>query len=47
MKNKRLDYSIKKIRSVDAEIYKKDKKAFTRNRKMGFKDYIWYLIYQK
>lgn len=50
MSNKRLDSSIKDIETIDVENinkYKNNEKAFTRKRKMEFKDYVWYLILQK
>lgn len=35
------------VKSVKNEIYKLEKNKFTRDRKMNFKDFVWYLIFQK
>ncbi len=49
MSYKRIEKSFKNIiiKSEICENYKYDQRKFTRNRKMNFKDYIWYLIFQK
>lgn len=49
MSYKRIEKSFKNIiiKSEICEHYKYDQRKFTRNRKMNFKDYIWYLIFQK
>ena len=49
MSYKRFDNSIKDLYKKDEnnKIYKTKENAFTRNRKMNFKDYVWYLIMQK
>lgn len=36
-----------KNKSNDKEEYKNNGKAFVRQRKMGFNDFVWYLIMQK
>lgn len=49
MSYKRIERSLKNIimKSENCENYKNTQKSFTRNRKMNFKDYVWYLIFQK
>ena len=49
MSYKRIDRSLKDIdtKSIENQEYKNNDNAFTRDRKMGFKDFIWYLIFQK
>lgn len=49
MSYKRIERSLKNIimKSENCENYKTIQKSFTRNRKMNFKDYVWYLIFQK
>lgn len=49
MSYKRIDKSLKdiNIKSVKNADYKSNSKAFTRKRKMNFKDFIWYLTFQK
>ena len=49
MSYKRIDKSLEDIdtKSVENEGYKNKDNAFTRERKMGFKDFIWYLTFQK
>ncbi len=49
MSYKRIERSFKNIvtKSENGDNYKYDQRSFTRNRKMNFKDYIWYLIFQK
>lgn len=46
---KRIDKSLENIniKSINSQIYKNNISAFTRERKMGFKDFIWYLTFQK
>ena len=46
---KRIDKSLENIniKSIDSQKYKNSIKSFTRERKMGFKDFIWYLTFQK
>ena len=46
---KRIDKSLENIniKSINSQRYKNSIKAFTRDRKMGFKDFIWYLTFQK
>ena len=43
--NKSINYIDNK--SIENEDYKNNSKAFVRERKMGFKDFVWYLIIQK
>lgn len=47
MSYKRLNRAIEKIKETGNEKYKNNAKAFTRKRKMDFKDFVWYLIMQK
>ncbi len=49
MSYERLDKSVTKISetSENNENYKSNSRSFIRERKMGFKDYVWYLIMQK
>lgn len=49
MSYKRIEKSLKNIitKSENCENYKNIQNSFTRNRKMNFKDYVWYLIFQK
>ena len=46
---KRIDKSLENIdiKSLNSQKYKNNISAFTRERKMGFKDFIWYLTFQK
>lgn len=49
MSYRRIDKSLEDIdtKSVENQEYKNKDNAFTRERKMGFKDFIWYLTFQK
>ena len=49
MSYERIDKSIYDIsmKSTNNKNYKNKESAFTRDRKMGFKDYVWYLTLQK
>lgn len=49
MSYKRVDKSLENIdiKSINNQGYKNKDNAFTRERKMGFKDFVWYLIFQK
>ena len=49
MSYERIDKSIYDIsmKSTNNKNYKNKESAFTRYRKMGFKDYVWYLTFQK
>ncbi len=49
MSCQRINKSVNDIRnkSNDKEDYKNNSKAFVRERKMGFNDFVWYLIMQK
>ncbi len=49
MTYERIERSFENIifKSKNSENYKYYQSKFTRNRKMNFKDYIWYLIFQK
>lgn len=47
MSYKRIDNSISKIKHKNSKKYSSSDKAFTRNRKMFFTDFVWYLIMQK
>jgi hypothetical protein len=49
MSYKRIDRSLEDIdtKSIENQEYKNNDNAFTRDRKMGFKDFIWYLTFQK
>ncbi len=49
MSYKRIDRSLEDIvrKSIENTKYKNNSRAFTRERKMSFKDFIWYLTFQK
>lgn len=49
MSYKRIERSLENIilKTEKCEKYKSKQNTFTRNRKMNFKDYVWYLIFQK
>lgn len=49
MSYKRIERSLENIieKSENCENYKNIQNSFIRNRKMNFKDYVWYLIFQK
>ena len=49
MSFKRIEKSMNNIliKSTDNDNYRYKHKSFTRKRKMNFKDYVWYLIFQK
>ena len=49
MSYQRINKSVNDIKNknIEKEDYKNNSKAFTRERKMGFKDFVWYLIMQK
>ena len=49
MSYKRINKSVKDIKEKNNqnEKYKNNSKAFVRERKMNFIDYVWYLIMQK
>lgn len=49
MSYKRIDKSLEDIvrKSIENTKYKNNNRAFTRERKMNFKDFIWYLTFQK
>ena len=49
MSFKRIEKSMNNIliKSTDNDNYRYNHKSFTRIRKMNFKDYVWYLIFQK
>ncbi len=49
MSYKRLDKSLEDIvrKSIENTEYKNNSRAFTRERKMNFKDFVWYLTFQK